>query len=55
MVILVALMALLALFAGTLAFVTGPVGLVVAAFVAAWLLGYAARSLKSGRKAAHHD
>ena len=38
-------MALLALFAGAMAFVTGPVGLVLAVVIAAWLLAYVGRGL----------
>jgi hypothetical protein len=53
MIVFMLAMALLALFVGSLAFVTGPVGLVLAAVVGLWLLGYIGRSLL-GRRAAHH-
>ena len=53
MIVFMLAMALLALFVGAMAFVTGPVGLVLAAVITAWLLGYAGRSLLA-RKADHH-
>lgn len=53
MIVFMLAMALLALFVGSLAFVTGPVGLVLAAVVALWLLVYIGRSL-FGRKAANN-
>lgn len=53
MIVFMLAMALLALFVGSLAFVTGPVGLVLAAIVGLWLLAYIGRSLL-GRKQAHH-
>lgn len=53
MIVLMLAMVLLALFVGSLAFVTGPVGLALAAAVALWLLVYIGRSLLS-RNAAHH-
>jgi hypothetical protein len=45
-------MVLLALFAGAMAFVTGPVGLTLAAVIAAWLLVYAGRGLLARKEAA---
>lgn len=52
MIVFMLTMVLLALFVGSLAFVTGPAGLTLAAAVALWLLVYVGRSLL-GRKAAH--
>jgi hypothetical protein len=52
MIVFMLAMALLALFVGAMAFVTGPVGLVITAVVAVWLLAYAGRGLLS-RKAEH--
>lgn len=45
MIALMIAMVLLAVFVGALAFVTSPVGLVLAAVIGAWLLIYAGRSL----------
>jgi hypothetical protein len=53
MIVFMLAMILLSLFVGSLAFVTGPVGLALAAAVALWLLAYVGRSLLT-RKAAHH-
>jgi hypothetical protein len=52
MIVFMLAMVLLALFVGSLAFVTGPVGLLLASLVALWLLVYVGRSLLS-RKPAH--
>jgi len=52
MIVFMLAMALLALFVGSLAFVTGPVGLVLTVVVALWLIGYIGRGLLA-RKAAH--
>jgi uncharacterized membrane protein len=49
MVALMFAMVLLAVFVGALAFVTSPVGLTLAAVIAAWLLIYAGRSLLARR------
>ena len=49
MVALMIAMVLLAVFVGALAFVTSPVGLTLAAVIAAWLLIYAGRSLLARR------
>jgi hypothetical protein len=53
MVVFMIAMALLALFVGSMAFVTGPVGLVLAAVIAAWLVIYAARGAVSRKRAGH--
>jgi hypothetical protein len=44
---------LFALLVGALAFVTGPVGLGMAALIATWLVLYAARSLLRSRRSGH--
>ncbi|MBR7831332.1 hypothetical protein KDK95_33820 [Actinospica sp. MGRD01-02] len=49
MIALMIAMVLLAVFVGALAFVTSPVGLVLAAVIGAWLLIYAGRSLAARR------
>jgi hypothetical protein len=49
MIALMIAMVLLAVFVGALAFVTSPVGLTLAAVIAAWLLIYAGRSLMARR------
>lgn len=49
MVALMIAMVLLAVLVGALAFVTSPVGLTLAAVIAAWLLIYAGRSLLARR------
>lgn len=53
MIALMLAMALLALFAGAIAFVTGPVGLALAAGIAVWLLIYAGRGLHARKEAGH--
>jgi uncharacterized membrane protein len=45
MIVFMLAMALLALFVGSMAFVTGPVGLTLAAVITGWLVIYAARGL----------
>jgi hypothetical protein len=45
MIVFMVAMLLLAVFVGAVAFVSSPVGLAVAAVIAAWLLIYAGRSL----------
>jgi hypothetical protein len=55
MIVFMLAMALLALFVGAMAFVTGPVGLVLAAVITAWLLVYAGRGLISRKGAGHRD
>jgi hypothetical protein len=52
MIVFMLAMVLLSLFVGSLAFVTGPLGLVLATAVALWLLVYIGRSLL-GRKATY--
>jgi uncharacterized membrane protein len=57
MIVFMLAMALLALFVGSVAFVTGPVGLTLAAVIVAWLLIYAGRGLlarRSGHREGHH-
>jgi hypothetical protein len=49
MIALMIAMVLLAVFVGALAFVTSPVGLTLAAVIAAWLLIYAGRGLLARR------
>ena len=53
MIVLMLALAVFALVLGAMNLVTGPVGLVLAAFVAGWLLLFAARSLRT-RRGAHH-
>ena len=45
MIVFMVAMLLLAVFVGAVAFVSSPVGLALAAVIAAWLLLYAGRSL----------
>ena len=45
MIVFMVAMLLLAVFVGAVAFVSSPVGLVLAAVIAAWLLIYAGRGL----------
>jgi heme O synthase-like polyprenyltransferase len=45
MIVFMVAMLLLAVFVGAVAFVSSPVGLVLAAVIAAWLLIYSVRSL----------
>ena len=52
MILLMAGLALFAVFMGALTFVTGPVALAVAAVIAGWLLVFAARTAVS-RKRVH--
>lgn len=54
MVVFMFAMVLLAVFVGALAFVTSPVGLVLASVIGAWLLIYAGRSLLARRGEAAH-
>ncbi|HTJ69106.1 MAG TPA: hypothetical protein VL551_16340 [Actinospica sp.] len=49
MVVLMIALMLLAVFVGALAFVTSPVGLTLAAVIAAWLLIYGGRMLLARR------
>jgi hypothetical protein len=53
MIVFMLAMALLALFVGSMAFVTGPVGLTLAAVIAGWLLIYAGRGLRARKEAEH--
>lgn len=50
MIVFMVAMLLLAVFVGAVAFVSSPVGLTVAAVIAAWLLIYAGRSLLARSK-----
>ena len=52
MIVFMLAVVVLSLFVGSLAFVTGPLGLTLAAAVALWLLAYIGRSLLS-RTSAH--
>jgi hypothetical protein len=51
MLVLMLALAVFALFLGALNLVTGPAGLVLAAFVAGWLAVFAARTLRARRDA----
>lgn len=51
MIVFMLAVVLLSLFVGSLAFVTGPLGLTLAAAVALWLLVYIGRSLLSRKPA----
>jgi len=50
MIVFMIAMLLLAIFVGALAFVTSPVGLVLAAVIGTWLVIYAGRSLLARRQ-----
>jgi hypothetical protein len=53
MVVFLVVLALLALFVGALAFVTTPVGMTLAAVIAAWLVVYAVRGAIAKKGAQH--
>jgi hypothetical protein len=53
MIVLMLAVALFALVLGATTLITGPAGLILAAFVAGWLVLFAARSLRA-RRGAHH-
>jgi hypothetical protein len=53
MILLMLAVAVFALFLGVTNLVTGPIGLVLALFVAGWLALFGARSLRARRHAQH--
>ena len=55
MIVFMVAMLLLAVFVGAVAFVSSPVGLVLAAVIAAWLLIYAGRGLLARSSNRHQE